>query len=270
MQRYQTIVMEARCENTSTNVAPMDTKIVLQDALRLNSQKRTYIKPISAQISTRIPNIFSYGAFNNTIIRVKRNVADAWTVITLTPGVYLTVSEIGAAVTAATSTWHTNPASPAIRIDANTVTDKVFIILDSSKLAAGGTQACIDLSQSQIAFTLGFPAATSYIADGTYTSSQVVRMDTQGTKVDIVCSLTTSRVINGVTKKILFSVPMVAMTGYTEYLYPQLGEPTPLIQYQGNTFLSNYDINFQTTFGTTMVFLGGSRCSVIFEMQEEL
>lgn len=269
MQRYTTLVLEYRGENTTLNVGPLDGIVILADNLNLNPSKRCYIKPISCQMSTRIPNIFSYNTFNNRIIRVKRNIADAWTTINLTPGIYLTVSQITAAITSVIASWYTNPLDPAININSNSTTDQVYIILDSTKLAAG-TQICIDLSQSQIAYTLGFPAATTYAADGIYTSVNTVRMDTQGTYCDVVCSLSNSRIVNGQSKKILFSVPLTTMAGLTEYMYPVNGNNVPLIQYTGSNYIANYNIEFLTQDNNKMVWLSGSKVQVIFELEQEL
>lgn len=270
MQRYQTIVFEFRSENTTGNVNTLDGLVVLQEAYALSTMKRCYIKPISCQMSTRIPNIYSYAHFANNVIRVKRNVADAWTTITLSAGVYNTTSEIQAAVTASIAAWYIDPYQPALTIGSNTVTDQVYITLDSTKLALGGTQMCVDLSQSRIAYTLGFPAATTYIADGLYTSSQIVRLDTQGTFCDVVCSLTNARIINGQCKKILFSVPLTMMSGLTEFIYPINGNNVPLIQYTGSNYISNYSVEFKTQENTPMVWLPGSKVQVIFEFEQEL
>lgn len=270
MQRYQTIVFEYRGENTTANVAPLDGVVALSDALNINPSKRCYIKPISCQMSTRIPNVYSYGSFNNTLIRVKRNVADAWTNINLTAGVYLTTAEITAAITGAIASWYTNPLLPALDINANTVTDQVYITLDSSRLAGGGTQMCVDLSQSQIAYTLGFPAASTYIADGLYTSTNIVHMDIQGTYCDVVCSLTNARMVNGQSRKILFSVPLTSMSGLTEFMYPVNGNNVPLIQYTGSNYICNYTMEFKTQNNTPMVWMSGSKVQVIFEFEQEL
>jgi len=272
MNRFQSIVFEYRGKNDTTGVAPLDGNVVLSDSLNLNPSKRLMIKPTSCQMSTRIPNIYSYGTFNNRVLRVKRNIIDAWHTITLDPGVYLTVDQIEAAITSvlAHMGWLFVPTQSAIQIQANTVTDQVYIDLDSTKLSLGGTQICLDLSQSDIATTLGFPVATTLIADGRYSSSKTVKMDSQGTFCDVVCSLSNARVINGQTKKILFSVPLTTMTGLTEYIYPTLGSPTPNIQYTGSHYIGNFAIEFKTYENIPMVWLPGSRVQVIFELQQEL
>ena len=270
MQRYQTVVFEYRGENTTAAVGILDGLVTLQEAYALSTMKRCYIKPISCQMSTRIPNIFNYGQFNNTIIRVKRNVADAWTTITFPPGIYNTTIDIQAAITASVPTWYTDPYLPALAIGSNTVTDQVFITLDSSKLAPGGTQMCVDLSQSKIAYTLGFPTASTFIADGLYTSTLVVRLDAQGTFCDVTCSLTNARIVNGACKKILFSVPLTLMSGLTEYMYPINGNNVPLIQYTGSNYISNFSIEFKTQDNVSMVWLPGSKVQVIFEFEQEI
>jgi hypothetical protein len=270
MQRYQTIIFEFRNENTTGDVYTLDGLVTLSDCLNLNPSRRSYIKPISAQLSTRIPNIYSFESFNNRVIRVKRKVSDAWTTITLTPGIYETVSEITAAITSAISGWYTNPLQPALSIAANIVTDQVYIVLDSSKLSAGGTQMCVDLSQSQIAWTLGFPVASTFIVDGLFTSSQVVRMDTQGTYCDVICNLSNARYVNGQSKKILFSCPLTKMTGLTEFIYPINGNNVPMIQYTGSSYVANYSIEFKTQDNNKMVWLDGSKAQVIFEFEQEI
>lgn len=272
MNRFNSVVMEYRGINSSNDVGTLDGSVALQQALNLQGNKRVEIKPISCQMSSRIPNIFSYGNFNNRIIRVKRDLFDPWTIITLTPGIYKTVSEIEAAITDVISTWMTDPYDSAIQLNANTVTDQVYVILDSSKLALGGHQACIDFSQSQIYNTLGFPlSACTFIADGLYTSSNVVRMDQQGTYCDVVMSLCNTRVVNGVPKKVLFSVPLVLMSNtLTEYLYPPFGSETETISYSGSSFINSYVVEFKTQNNIPMVWLAGSKVQVTFELRMEL
>lgn len=271
MQRYQSLVFDFFNENTTGQVAPLTKTIRLNDSLNLKSG-RILLKPKVAQLSTRIPNIYSYGDFNNRIIQVKRNVADAWTKITLTPGVYKTVTEIEAAITEVTNTWYTDPQNnPALTIQPNNVTDQVYFVIDSTKLAAGGTQMCVDLSQSQIAYTLGYPAATTLTADGVFASSEVVRMDAQGTYAQVVCDLCNMRVINGTPSKVMMTIPLTNMTGLTEYVYPGItfSQP-PDIVYTGSSYISNYTIEVKTYDNRDMVFMKGSRILVSFELCQEI
>lgn len=270
MQRYNTAVLEYRGANDTNATGPLSGNVVMTNTLNLDSSKRILIKPISAMLSTRIPNIYKYGIFDNTVIRVRRNVADAWTVITLDDGVYVEVSQIQAALMSIIGGWMTNINDPALLFAANTVTDKVYITINTSKLSAG-TQMCVDLSQSRIAWTLGFPDLTTYNADGVYASTLSVNVDAQGVICDVQMSLCQCRYVNGRSQRILFSVPLTLLSSsFTEYLYPPFGQVVPLIQYSGSNSINTYSINFRTYLGDEMVWLKGSRCEVIFELQQEL
>lgn len=274
MIRYQPITLQYDRETSSTlggGVSTLDGTDNLNCAIELSSTNRIFLKPLSAQISVLIPNIFSYGAFNNRLLRVKTSVADPWTTITLTPGVYLSAAYIEAAITDVLAASYTDPADPAIRLESNGITNQIFLIIDSTKLSAG-TQACIDFTLGNISTTIGFIAVKTFIADGIYNSSAIPEFDTQGTICNVNCSISSSKIINGVATKCFMSIPLVLMTSaMTEYVFPGITncELTPFIL-QGQNRISSYDIYFTRTDGEKMVFLNGSRCSIAFEIMVEV
>lgn len=274
MNNYNSVILEFRSENTSGITSTLDGSVNMSSSITIPPNRRCVIKPISCLLSTRIPNIFKYAPtrWDNTKIRVKRNIADGWTTIVLSDGIYLSINEMQAALMSVIGSWMTNIAQPALLFSMNTVTDQIYITIDSNLLAAGGTQMCLDLSQSKIAYTLGFPDLTTKTADGLYASTQVVRFDTQGTICDVVCDLTNMRYLNGIPKRILFSIPLQLMSSsLTEYLYPIYGQEPPEIQFSNiGTQIMNYKIEFKTYENVPMVFLKGSRCEVIFEIRIEV
>lgn len=249
-------------KNTLSSLGTMDSIINITPPLKLSDHKKYYIRANSAELSTRIPNVFlrTDPYFNNTVVRAKRNVSDAWTTINLLPGNY-TAQQIGQAIVSATSGWFINQSDPSLVISTNAVTDKVTITIVAGKLGAGGTQFCLDIQTgTSMNLTLGFMTGTGiFITNGNYASNLTPQLDTQTTTCDIICDLSNIRSLNGKVSKILFSIPLVlAGSSLTTFLYPPAGSSDiPLIPYSGPRIISNFTLLFRTGDDKPFYWLNG-------------
>jgi hypothetical protein len=100
--------------NKLSSFGKMDAITSVTPPLKLSDHKKYYIRPISAELSARIPNVYNTTnpVFNNRLVNVKRNVGDAWTPITLPIGNY-TPTQIGQAIVSAIPTWFVNVNDPS-------------------------------------------------------------------------------------------------------------------------------------------------------------
>jgi len=249
-------------ENNRDTFGKLDSITSVTPPLKLMDGKRYYIRGLSAEISARIPNVFTSNdnsyVWNNQIVYVKRNVSDPWQLLTIPAGLY-TAQQIGQAIANATSSWYTNITQPAIVISINDVIDVVNIQIDSTKLSAGGTQFCLDLSRSNMHTTLGFSASTILTSDGLFSSTQNPKIDTQTTTLNIFLDLACFRSRNGVASKILFTVPLILANGsLSTFLFPSPGSTLPLIVYTGPRTVTNFTINFRTGNDKPMFWLNGN------------
>lgn len=246
--------------NNLTSFGKMDAITNVTPPLKLSETKKYYIQALSAELSARIPNVFSSTSpkFNNQIVHVKRNVGDLYTQLTLPLGNY-TAQKIGQAIVSAIQTWFTNSADPSLVITTNSVIDKVNIQILAGKLASGGTQFCIDLkSGSDLSTTLGFSSAI-FTTNGTFTSDLTPQLDTQTTTCDIICDLCTVRALNGRASKILFSIPLILANGsQTTFLFPPPGATLPLIPYNGPKVISNFSLYFRTSDDKPFYWMNGN------------
>jgi len=258
-------------QNEIQSFGKLDNRVIMSPIIQLDTKRSYYIRGISAQLSSRIPNVYKATdyVFDNSTVRVKRNVADAWTTVQLTYGIY-DPQQIGAAIVSAVSSWFTNSADPSLVISTNSVIDKTIITIVTGKLKAGGTQFCLDLSQSDMYSTLGFSATKTFITNGVFSSDVTPKLDTQGLNCRIVCDLCPSRNINGRISKCLIDVPLIyAAESVTEFLYPSFGSSNlPIIAYQGSHNVNGFVINFQTVYGLPMMFMSG-RAIVTFDIVYE-
>ena len=268
MLRYTSNTYDCLIKNDSGGVGPLHTTIKLQDPITLHPSKRIVIVPKQGRLSTGIPNIYSYGGWNNTKIYVRRNVADIWTLITLKPGVYTTCQTIEAAITDVVAAWYDDPLDPALQIRPNFVTEETYITIDSSKLAAGGTQMCVWLPPD-ISETLGYTPNIEFNNDGIHTSTLEVKMDTQTTGASITNSLSQAIFLNGKISNVIMTIPIV-FTNSNEYVYPDAYIEPSQLTYTGSQFISQYEVNVLTANGDEMVFMNGSKLYLSFEIRQEL
>ena len=122
-----------------------DDRITLSQSIQFTSQSsRKKLKLVAGTVSRSIPNVFNFNGENNGLIAVKRNPADDWTEIQLDNGIY-NVSDITNAINKTIGDslkWYKDNNEPAIKINSNSVVQKCYITIDTSKLSSG-SQFCI-------------------------------------------------------------------------------------------------------------------------------
>lgn len=101
--------------------------------------KKRAFRLIRCILSGQIPNIYSYGSFNNTTLAITRDGGTTWHPVQLTTGLY-TIMQLHTTIndTANQNVWYTDPAQPAIVLSYNPATQFIYVRLDSTKLAAPG------------------------------------------------------------------------------------------------------------------------------------
>lgn len=249
-----------------------DTKFVRPVNLpNANTSRNLYMQVNSVTISDRIPNVFDanpYYQFNNTRLRVKTNI-EPWTTITLSPGLYYTADLIGDAINAAINSlgWWLSSTDPGLTFGSNSITDQVYILFRTGKLnPIHGTSLTLDLSRAgtdtDLAVTLGFSEATAEMAGSpllnvSYTSNQVVKMDTQGSSCDIHSTLSSDTRRNDTLSSTLAVVPFAGKTTLSDNVWPAGGQISPTIVYTGNRSLTNVSINIKTMDNKPMLFMSG-------------
>lgn len=254
-------------------VAALDGSTNFANPLQLPMQGLAKMQVCSIQISDRIPNVFNampHYAFDNTIVRMWTNApAPGPLDIHLPRGLYSSVDQIAdainSAVVASGRGWYTL-ADPALKIEANPITDVVIITLDTTKLMPPHFQLTLDLRKSStgtdMATTLGFsqPAALIQALAGSVqaVSDQQVQLDTQGTTCDIWCSLITQRRRNKSMVRTLALIPFAGKSSVSDSVWPAAGQISPVLVYEGSKTIMYMDIEVKTMAGLPMLFMGGA------------
>jgi len=128
-------------------LGPADDTVTFEKPMSLAFRGRRRIRLLSATISSYIPNVFTLPDFTNALIKVSNDGGTTWYDITLPNGVY-TVHYLESAINKALASWWKVASDPGFLLGANTVTDYVYLIIDSTKLNSG--QLAIDFGSSRI------------------------------------------------------------------------------------------------------------------------
>lgn len=167
--------------DAGTNTKLTDSIRLLKPMVFKNGTRRT-AQLIYGSISRFIPNIST--ALGNRTISVSIDGFTTSTTITLDEGIYDS-SDIQNAITSVLSSYYTDVYDPAIKISDNSVVQKVYITLDSSKLSSG-TQVGIDLSQSNIYSLLGYDVGDAvFSTDGIHEAPNIANYDVYGNTLEI-------------------------------------------------------------------------------------
>lgn len=169
--------------NHIEQIGPIDKVVQFDTPLRFMPNKEQTMQLIYGQITGVLPNVFSYGTWNNTVVRVSQDNGTSWSEITLRPGNYQ-VGDVSYAINETISDWYTNPDIPAFKLESNVAEEKCYITIDSTKLKVAG-QFCIDFSYSDIWKTLGFETVKSFNTDGQFAGSHIPDLDHFGYFMDI-------------------------------------------------------------------------------------
>jgi len=117
-----------------TSLGSADGSVTFERPLNLKFRGRRRIRLLSAAISSYIPNVFTTSDFTNAIIRVSNDGGTTWFDISLPNGIY-TVHFIQSAINKALITWWTQSNDPGFLLGVNTVTDYVYLIIDSTMVS---------------------------------------------------------------------------------------------------------------------------------------
>ena len=170
--------------NRLTEIGSVDDTIRFSQSVQFSSSKTTKrIKLIDASLSTLIPNVYNYGDVNNGLIKVSQDGGANWSSIQLSNGIYA-ISDIKNAINDSVSMWWKDTSDPGFGLFVNSVVQKAYITIDSSKLALE-TQFAIDFSQSLIYELLGFIDAQTFDTDGTFEASDLAKLDWFGNIVSV-------------------------------------------------------------------------------------
>ena len=190
------------------------------------------VRLISATVSSRIPNVYRHAptSFNNGLLAVSRTGGAPWTNIQLTDGTY-TVAAIQAAIIDVTQLWWTDPTIPGISFAPNTFTDRIWVTIDSTLLAAPG-QVAIDFKPTGSRFDelMGFTAPSQFILDGVYGGNVVPQLDWAGNNLIInVVGLGGLSFVNTLLTNEIAQIPLTAATVTNQYVYPSAGQVAPFV-----------------------------------------
>jgi hypothetical protein len=240
-----------------------DDTVRFAQSMQLSSSTKKKLQLKSGVLSSEIPNVFSYGSFNNGLVKMSRN-AGVWTSIQLPNGIY-SVSDIMQCINNTISSWYTSSADPAFQLINNASVSSNYIILDSTKLAVGGTQIGVDFSASSIYTLLGFVTTKSFITNGTHTASDRCVLDVFGNTCSIgVNGLGSISIVNSSISNVLATIDLSNATGN---LYKISSDETIAVNITPPNEIAEYSITFTGSRGNQMVWLEGE-LSLTFELIE--
>jgi hypothetical protein len=219
---------------------------------------------ISGVISTRIPNIYNYGGFNNGSLSVSDDEFVTQTDIQLSDGIY-TVEDIQNAINRTVSSWYTDPINdPAFILGANDVVGKVYMIIDSTKMADPLKTFQIEFS-SDLATTLGF-TDTLFESDDTYYATNLAQLDTFGNVMNIeINGFGSISIINNQSTNVIATVNLTKQDGN---LYSITKNETVEIDINPPSQLSTYEIKFKGSRSNRTILLLEGECNLIFQLNE--
>lgn len=184
-------------------------------------------KLVSGYVSKAIPNIFSVGDFTNRIIRTTK---DNWAThddIQLDIGSY-TVSTISKAINETIGTdYYTDASDPAFTMYSNTTLEKVYIVIDNSKMISGTFG--IDFGQSMIYELLGFVDTKIFTGSGISTASDFAQLDYYGNVLKIYLDgLGPLSIENNKSSNLVATIDMNSADGKNVYSVDTTGYNTPI------------------------------------------
>lgn len=259
------IEYNAKIDNTTGNdFGTRDGQYTMIQPQELDDKKRKEYQIQSIILSPEIPNIFSYGNFDNTKVKISNDGGTTWSTVLIPNGIY-TINMIQDSITDAIlqAGWIVDNLHIPIVIDYNPATRLVYIQLDSSQLSVG-TQIAVDFGASEIYKMFGLlnPLTSIFIVDGTFSAPKPPLIDTQGTFVNVSCNLINgARYINGVYSNVIAKVPLVASSSQIEIVFPSATTGsinTPFITANIPNIISSFNVKFETPEGKPVVWLYGN------------
>jgi len=238
-------------------------QVTMIQPVTLDPNKKKKYRLIRCILTPEIPNVYAYGNFNNTQIRISNNGGSTWSIIQFPNGIY-TISMIQDTITSSllTAGWIASSSNTPIIVNYNPATRLVYVILNSSLLSSG-TQVAVDFGYTVFYQMLGYatPATAKFTTDGTFSAPNPPNLDVQGTYVNIVSNLINGcRYSNGTFSNIIARIPLVTTSSQVEIVFPSAA--TGLISPEvpcsiGNSIMS-FNIDIQSPSGQSLVVLYGN------------
>lgn len=247
-------------KTTNSTYGTRNASITLQQPLILNSNGQKYFRVNNITISPEIPNVYSYGNYDNTTIKLSKDGGTTWIIGKLPNGVY-TITMIQDCINNICSDlgWYTSISDTPFTLSYNPATKLIYCKINSSKLLNVG-QFCIDFSVSQMYKMLGYDiSACTFITDGIHASPNEPLIDSQGTYVTLEMScIQNTRNLNGIASNILARIPLIS--GSTEIVFPSgsTGLISPVVPALIPNYISSYDVKIKNGNGDDCVFLYGN------------
>jgi len=151
--------------------------------LCFSGNKKQAIRLNYASITNTICNIYKTTSFNNGLLRVSNDNGVTWTNIQLNNGIY-NASDINLAIQDIISSWYAKTSAPAFKLMQNDVVQKVYCIIDSTKLS-NINQFCIDFGVSEIKTLLGCTTTSLFNKDGTFEFDDYPLIEWTGARINV-------------------------------------------------------------------------------------
>ena len=249
----------------ATPFGTRDGTVTMAQPVRFDDKSKKAYQIQNVTLSGEIPNIFSYGTFNNTLLRISNDGGANWTIVQFANGIYQ-INMIQDNITNAflQAGWITDATKTPLIVSYNPATQLIYVILDSSQLIGVGAQVGVDFGFSSMYVMLGFDSAASglFDSDGTFGAQLPPQIDVQGTFINVAISLIQyARNVNGVFSNVVAKVPIVSGTTTNEIVFPSGSTGninTPFIEASIPAYVMSYSVSFTTQFGNPVVWLYGN------------
>jgi len=225
------------------------------------NRKKAY-RVIRVILSPEIPNIYSYGNFNNTKVNISNDGGTTWISVNFKNGIY-TIQEMQDSINNVANqlNWYSKSTDPAFILNYNPATRFIYTKIDSSKMLLP-SQFAVDYSVSAFYQMLGYTSLTcTFLVDGLFTASLSPQIDVQSTYLEIFMScIQGTRWLNGNLNSAIARIPISTSSTATEIVFPSAttGYISPTVPASIPSTIESFDISIRTGNGTECVFLYGN------------
>lgn len=234
-----------------------DGTVLINNPIKIIS-RRAGIQLMKVAISRQIPNIYSYGDFNNTSFRISKDDGVTYSTFNIPEGIYsvLYLKQFIIGATNSLNYW-TDPNATGFNMSYNNATQFIYVEIDSTKLAIP-SQFRIDFGISDLWDTLGFSINQTIINDGITIADKNPKIDSQGSYISVelnsVCDyLRVSP--DGTNTKILCVIP-IESSSTNEILYLQQFQQIILCTL--NPTISQFSVRFLNGYGRPLYLITGN------------
>lgn len=246
-----------------TDFGTRDGTVTMIQPVHFNPSKQREYQIQNITLSQEIPNIYSYGTFNNSTMQISNDGGTTWTTVQFANGIY-TVNMIQDNIINAflKAGWITDSTKTPLILNYNPATSLVYSITDSTQLISGTVG--VNFGSSSMWQLLGYSSAANskFTVDGTYSAQLPPQIDWQGSSINVICSAVQyARSINGNFSNVVAVVPIVTTSTSNEIVYPSGSTGninTPFIGAYIPSDIMSFNIQFQTPSGLPVVWLYGT------------